>query len=240
MPHVIPPQGLQLDRPADCRKLAEFYREALMRDTIPFWLEHGLDRARGGILTCLNRDGAVVDTDKGIWQQGRFAWLMGHLYNTVEQRPEWLAACESTIRFLERHGSDQDGRMWFHVTRDGRPIRRRRYAFSEAFAAIAFGEYARATSSERHREAAISAFRAFLDVQTRPGRMTAKFTGTRPLKGLGTPMIALATAQELRASVGYAEADATIDACIAEIERDFVKPELECVLENVGPAGEMY
>jgi N-acylglucosamine 2-epimerase len=40
--------------------------------------------------------------------------------------------------------------MWFHLTRDGRPIRKRRYAFSEAFAAIAYGEYARATGQSEY------------------------------------------------------------------------------------------
>ena len=35
--------------------------------------------------------------------------------------------------------------MFFHVTREGQPIRKRRYAFSEAFAAIAFAAHYKAS-----------------------------------------------------------------------------------------------
>ena len=52
-------------------------------------------------------------------------------------------------------------------------------------------------------------------------------------------MISLATAQELRTCLGDDSFDADIDACIEEIQRDFVKPELECVMETVGPNGEV-
>ena len=49
-----------------------------------------------------------------------------------------------TLDFLDRHGFDRDGRMFFHLTRDGRPLRKRRYAYSEAFAAIAHAAHAKA------------------------------------------------------------------------------------------------
>ena len=35
--------------------------------------------------------------------------------------------------------------MFFQVTREGRPLRKRRYAYSESFAAIAYAAHARAT-----------------------------------------------------------------------------------------------
>jgi len=37
-----------------------------------------------------------------------------------------------------------------HATREGKPIRKRRYAFSESFAAIAYGELAQATGEDRY------------------------------------------------------------------------------------------
>jgi N-acylglucosamine 2-epimerase len=59
----------------------------LLASTIPFWLRHGPDHEDGGLLTGLDEDGAVLDTDKAVWLQGRTAWTFATLYNTVEKRP---------------------------------------------------------------------------------------------------------------------------------------------------------
>ncbi len=214
--------------------LSTLYRQTLLNDVLPFWLEHAVDPQYGGLMTCLDREGRVIDTDKGIWQQGRFAWLLAHLYNTVDRRTEWLDHAEHTARFLRDHAFDVDGRMFFHVTREGLPIRKRRYAFSESFAAIAFGELARATSKAEYADLAVRTYNIFANHVPEP-----KFTATRPLKSLGKPMIDIATCQSLRESIGYAEADARIDAAIEEIRRDFMKSDLRCCMENVGPRGEL-
>ena len=220
--------------------LAAQYRDGLLNDVIPFWLKHGLDREHGGIMTGIDADGTVIDTDKGLWQQCRFCWMMGELYNTVEPREEWLEAAKSTLAFIERHGFDPaDGRMWFHVTREGAPIRKRRYAVTESFAAIAYGEMAKALGSDEYAAKATACFDRF--VRHRLGTATApkKFTDTRPVKALGGPMIAIVTAQELRDSIGF-DALPWIEQAIHTIRTDHVKPGLEAVLELVGPNGAVY
>jgi N-acylglucosamine 2-epimerase len=219
---------------------ASLYRRTLLDDVLPFWMNHAVDRVHGGFLTCLNRDGSIIDTDKGIWQQGRATWLFGELYNRVEPRQEWLELALHGARFLEQYAYDpSDGRMWFHVTREGRPIRKRRYAFSESFAAIAFGELAQATGNARYAELARQAFQRFLDHHLQPGHLQPKFTDERPTRGIGFPMITLNTAQELRDSIQLEEAETWIDRSIATIREFHVKPEIECVLETVGPDGEL-
>ena len=117
--------------------LRDTYRDGLLTDCVPFWMKHGLDREYGGVFTCLDRDGSVYDSDKSVWFQGRFGWLLGTLCAEVEPREEWLAGSRSCVEFLERHCFAADGRMFFVVTRDGRPVRKRRYVFSELFAALA-------------------------------------------------------------------------------------------------------
>ena len=67
-------------------KLAATYVGALLGDVMPFWLRHGMDQEHGGILTSLNRDGSVMDTDKSIWFQGRAGWMWATLYREVEAR----------------------------------------------------------------------------------------------------------------------------------------------------------
>src|SRR5205085_1832562 len=66
----------------------------------------------------------------------------------------------------------------------------------------------------------------------------------RPQQGVAAHMIAIATAQEMRANlgevvVGGATCTEWIDRSIARIERDFYKPELGALMETVGPAGEI-
>ena len=223
-------------------QLAPFYRDTLLNDVLPFWLRHGLDREHGGILTCLDRDGSVVDTDKSVWFQGRAAWMFATLFNTVEPRSEWLEASRSCIEFLRAHCAAPDGKLYFTVTREGRPLRMRRYVYSEAFAAIGNAAYAKATSDARAAEDAVKFFATYLHHSFTPGVMPPKFEPTRPMKGIGPHMIGIATAQELRANLGDVTVSGRtctewIDASIAEIERDFLKPEHRALLECVAPDG---
>lgn len=218
----------------DRRALAEFYRRELVENVLPFWMRHGLDTEQGGIMTCLERDGRLLDTDKGIWQQGRAAWMFARVYNTLDANPVYLSAAEQILRFLTQYGTDPiDGRMWFHVSREGIPIRKRRYAFSEAFAAIAYAECAQAMANDTLALQAQKCFEHYLTMTHSPPTELAKFTDHRPRHGLAGPMIAIITAQELRRSIGLSSADRWIDWGIQTIRDYHVDPRLRCVLEQV-------
>ncbi|MFM7102375.1 MAG: AGE family epimerase/isomerase, partial [Verrucomicrobiota bacterium] len=235
------PATLVHDAPAR-RRLADLYRQTLVGDVIPFWLRHGIDREHGGLLTCLDRDGSLLDTDKSVWFQGRGGWMFSTLYLTLERRPEWLEAARSCVEFSRRHGHGPVGKMWFTVTRDGRPLRGRRYVYSEAFAAISYAAWARASGDGRAAAEAEAVWAAYLRYSFEPGVMTPKQEPTRPAKGLGPLMIGLVTAQELREHLGEVRvADRTcsewIEAFIGEIARDFLHPEHEALLEVVSPEG---
>ncbi len=222
------------------KELIATYRDGLLNDTLPFWIKHCVDREHGGFMMSLDRDGTVLDTDKGVWQQGRFTWLLGELYNNVEPREEWLELAKHGAQFLDDHCFDpSDGRMWFHVTREGEPIRKRRYAFSESFASIAYGELFKATGNERYAEKARHTFQRFVDHNLHPQGATPKFTSTRPTRGIGFPMIALVTAQELRESIGLSDAEAWINRSIDDIRRFHLKEDIQCVMETVSPTGEI-
>ncbi len=220
-------------------QLIAVYRDGLLEDVLPFWIRHAVDRQHGGFLFCLDRDGSLLDSDKPIWTQGRFAWLLATLYAEVEPRPEWLELARHGLDFLRRHGFDADGRMFFRVAHDGRPLRKRRYLFSEAFTTLALAAYARAADDGQAADEALELFRLILRYHTTPGLLEPKsIPQTRPAKGLGMPMILLATAQVLRQATGDPLCDEWIDRSIEEIQQHFMHPELEAVLETVGPAGE--
>ena len=67
--------------------------------------------------------------------------------------------------------------------------------------------------------------------------MHGKFTGVRPAKGIGVPMIMMNTAQELRNTIGDVRCDEWITKWINEIETYFVKDDIKCVMEQVAPDG---
>jgi N-acylglucosamine 2-epimerase len=85
-------------------------------------------------------------------------------------------------------------------------------------------------------------FGVYLHYSFVPGVMEPK--SSRPARGIGPLMIAIATAQELRlhlsdACMGGDSLTTRIAAWIAEIERFFVKPDLKCVMESVAPNGDL-
>lgn len=217
------------------------YRDGLLNDTLPFWLPRAHDREHGGFITSLARDGSILQTDKSVWFQGRFAWMLATLYNTVERRPEWLEWSRSGIDFLNAHCFDTDGRMFFSVTREGQPLRKRRYIFSEIFAVIALAAYGTAACDERCKRQALDLFKLVLRYLDTPGLIPPKSDpAVRPMKGLAIPMVLIVTAQELRKAVNDPLCTAVIDRAIDEVARDFMKQEFACVLETVGPHGEFY
>lgn len=224
-------------------ELRAVYRDGLLQQCVPFWLKHGRDQEHGGVITGLDERGAVVDTDKFVWLQGRTAWTFANLYNTVERRPEWLDFARSCLGFIRDHCRGAGGKLYFSVTREGRPLRMRRYVYSECFTAIACAAYARATGDEAVAREAVEYFATYLHHSFTPGVMPPKTDPkVRPQKGVAPHMIAIVTAQELRANLGDVVVKGKtctqwIDSSLAEIERDFFKPEQAALMEVVGPDG---
>lgn len=213
------------------------YKKDLCENIMPFWLKNGLDRVNGGIYTCLDRDGSLIDSTKSVWFQGRFAFVCSFAYNTIEKNPEWLAAAKSTIDFIEAHCFDSDGRMYFEVMADGTPLRKRRYVFSESFAAIAMAEYSKASGDKAYAEKALALFKNIRKFVATPGYMPAKYLDSLQAKGHSLVMILINTASRIRNVISDPVLDRQIDESIASL-KDFMKPEFKALLEMVGPNGE--
>ncbi|MDE6051696.1 MAG: AGE family epimerase/isomerase [Paramuribaculum sp.] len=214
------------------------YRNDLLNDILPFWLEHGLDRVNGGVYTCLDRKGNLMDSTKSVWFQGRCAFVFASAYNNIEQRPEYLEMAKSCIDFIEAHCFDTDGRMFFEVTADGRPLRKRRYVFSECFATIAMSEYALATGNIAYAEKALRLFKETLRFINTPGILEPKYLPTQPARGHSITMILINTAACVRRAIADPELDAQIERSITELDL-FIHPEYKALLEMVAPDGKL-
>ena len=210
-----------------------------------FWLDNGMDSVHGGVYTCLDRKGEIYSTDKSVWMQGRCGWIYAYLCHVYGVRDEWLAASESCLDFMEKHciNHNAGGRLYFTVTEDGRPLRQRRYYFSEAFYALANAEYYGVTGKSEHLERARRAYDLYWDLahgMADPTGLGPKtIPETRTGRAFGTPMIILnVTSVMLRVDTERkAIYEQRAQECVDEIFAYHVHPELNCLLENVAVDG---
>lgn len=217
---------------------AESYKKDLTENIMPFWMKYGLDRENGGVYTCVNRDGSLMDTTKSVWFQGRFAFICSFAYNNVEKNQEWLDAAKSTLEFIEKHCFDEQGHMYFSVTAEGKPLRKRRYVFSETFAAIAMSEYALATGDQHWAKRAIQVFEDTQRFLATPGFLPAKFEADVKLQGHSIVMILINVGSCIRKVVNDPKLTQQIDESIEKLKKYFIHPEFKCLLETVGENGE--
>ena len=217
---------------------AESYKKDLTENIMPFWMKYGLDRENGGVYTCVDRDGSLMDTTKSVWFQGRFAFICSFAYNNVEKNQEWLDAAKSTLEFIEKHCFDEQGHMYFSVTAEGKPLRKRRYVFSETFAAIAMSEYALATGDQHWAKRAIQVFEDTQRFLATPGFLPAKFEADVKLQGHSIVMILINVGSCIRKVVDDPKLTQQIDESIEKMRKYFIHPEFKCLLETVGENGE--
>lgn len=217
---------------------AERYRSDLLTDIMPFWAKNGFDEEHGGVYTCVDRDGSLMDGTKSVWFQGRFAFVCAFAYNNIAREQLWLDMAKSTLDFIERYCFDDDGHMYFSVTADGRPLRKRRYVFSETFAAIAMAEYSIATGDRTYAEKALKVFRDVQRFLSTPDYLPAKFEPEVKLQSHSIVMILINVGACLRRAIKDEALTARISESIELLRRYFMHPEFKALLETVGEHGE--
>ncbi len=217
------------------------YKRELLEDVIPFWVNSDLlDREYGGCITSVDRYGKSYNNDKSVWFQGRCLWTFSAMCRRFGVRDEWREIAESAKRFLDEKCVDADGRMFFTVTRDGRPLRKRRYFFSESFYVMGMAEYGAAFGCESAVEAACKCYGMMLSIYRDPSldpyKITPKsYADVRSERSAAVPMVMLSCAQVLlRCCPERAEEySLVVDEIIEDMRLHHYHPELGAVLENV-------
>ena len=221
------------------QKLADQYRDELLNNILPFWLDKSQDKEFGGYYTCLDRRGDVYDTDKFIWLQGRQVWLFSMMYNKVEKKQEWLDCAIQGAEFLRKYGHDGNLNWYFSLTREGKPLVQPYNIFSYTFATMAFAQLSLATGNEEYGRIAKETFNKIIEKQSNPkGQWNKAYPGTRDLKGFSLPMILCNLALEIEHLIDRELIDQTIETCLNEVMNVFYKEEYGLILENVTPEGE--
>jgi N-acylglucosamine 2-epimerase len=213
------------------------YETELFDRVIPFWEKHSVDRVHGGFWNCLDRDGSRYDSTKYMWLNGRQTWMFSKLYNTVEQRPEWLEIAMLGATFLRTHARRDDHRVYFSLTEDGRPVHIQRKIFTECFYVMALAEYSRAsgdTSAMTEARTVLEKIWEWSTDLTKVGRPS--FSGQSKAQSLAIPMILLNLIEEV-AGDKRDDFRPEVEECIRRMllhvhEKD------QTVYELVGPEGE--
>ena len=224
-------------------KYYKLFESELLDSCVPFWLNNAQDEENGGIYNCLDRYGKIYSTDKSVWMQGRAGWLFSYAYNKIKKDENYLKIAKSCLEFLDSNCIDSDGRMYFTVTCDGKPLRKRRYWFSETFYIIANAEYYMATGDKNRLMQAKKYFdfvsKIYDDPTCDPYKITPKTCGeTRSLKGLSQPMIMLNVASIMKKAdkENVENYNKLIDGYIKDIKSHYCA-EYSALMENVGEDG---
>lgn len=229
-----------MNRTMEFHDYATLYRNNLLNDVIPFWMQHSPDTTHGGYFTCLDREGKVFDTDKFIWLQCREVWCFAMLYNKVEQKKEWLDMAIHGAEFLRKHGRDKDGNWYFSLTRTGEPLIAPYNIFSDCFAAMAFGQLYQATGNEDYSDIAITTFHNILRRQDNPkGHYSKAVPGTRPLQNFALPMILCNLVLEMESLLDKQLVEDTIRQGIHTVMEVFYQPDTGLIMENITPDGKL-
>lgn len=222
--------------------LRNFYHDHLFNDVVNFWLKSDLiDNEHGGFITSVDREGKSYNDDKSVWFQGRCLWTFSKLCNVYGENEKWSKAADSGAKFIKDHCIDPvDGRMYFTVTKDGQPLRKRRYFFSESFLVVGFAEYyllrknpSDLALAEKYFDNMYSMYR---DSSTDPFKITPKEnSAVRNLHSNANPMVLVSSAQTLRRANPERKDyyDGVIKAVIDDMIKLHYKEDLRCVLENV-------
>ena len=178
--------------------------------------------------------------------QGRCGWIFAYLCNLYGYRDDWAEASRSCVKFIDKYCADpEDRRMYFTVTEDGRPLRKRRYFFSETFSIMAHAEYSLMAGDRGAMEKA----REYYDLVVKiyrgeiedPYRITPKMIAeTRACRSLAEPMILMNVSSVMRRCdpENAGKYDALTRVFADDIIKYFYKADKCLVLETVGRKGE--
>lgn len=214
------------------------YRDELLTNILPFWIQHSSDEQNGGYFTCLDRKGVVYDTDKFTWLQARQVWTYSFMFNHVGPEAPWLDFASQGAGFLKRNGRDTAGNWYFSMDQTGKPLVQPYNLFSDCFAALGFGAIYKATGMDEYGDISRSTFKNILARRPDSKGIWSKGIGaSRSLKNSSMPMIMCMLLQEIESLLEPGLVTGLYDECIQELTQTFYDRNTGILFENVDMKG---
>jgi N-acylglucosamine 2-epimerase len=173
-----------------------------------------------------------------MWMNARAVWMFSHLYNRLEPRQEWREMAEHGAKFMLKYAYRNDGKMYFRLTREGKPLATALSIYTESFAAISLAELGETTGNRMYSDRALPMYDRLMSLLGQPSDTAL----------LGYPLNAqfhLHAHDMIRITLAWVmnaiepserwESDLTIS--VESILNRHWKPDLQALLENVGMDG---
>lgn len=184
------------------RAIAQWSRQQLLGQILPFWLKHGIDEKYGAFFTCFANSGhRLTSTDKYVWSQGRFVAVLARVALAIRSGlisgdPDPLieaAACGA--RFLRDHALLPDHSVRYVLQRDGSTTGddrdELRSIYADCFTAMGFAELSAAVQDQgwlKLAESIVANVERVVDSEHVP---TAPYQLPAGMRGYGERMILL-------------------------------------------------
>jgi ATP-dependent DNA helicase RecG len=92
----------------DLNRIGVESRTELLERVLPWWFRWGVDTVSGGVLSMISDSGEVLGTDKFVWSQARWLWVLSAVCNRLESSRHFIEAA-----FADSSGQTLNGK-WFH------------------------------------------------------------------------------------------------------------------------------
>ena len=229
-------------------KLTQFYSNHLYNSILPFWLENAIDCEDGGYYTCFDNTGEnLINTDKYVWSQGRFIWVLSKLAQiNSEKREQYLRLAKLGVDFLKKNCFLENGNCAFLLTKTGKSkevIYGGGYDISsyvDCFVTMGFSKYAEMRGDKKVLNLALCLYDSIIKRIENKNFRTEPHPVPKGYKAHGIPMIALNTSQVLVQALEsfdhprVCEIKENCSFLVREIMTNFVKQGiiLEMISEN--------
>lgn len=222
-------------RAGDASTLATWLHAHLFDHVLPFWENHAVDE-RGGLNTCIDDRGELLNTDKWLWSQWRAVWVFSRIYNRLDRDPHWLRLARHIADFCIRHGRVAGSDHWaLLLDQNGKILRGAESTYVDAFAVYGLAELYLATGDDALRTLACRTADAALVTLQQPYDRIPHFPYPIPpgAKPHGIPMLWSFTLAELGAALKDERYLRAAAALSAGIFRDHYRPARNALLEFV-------
>jgi mannobiose 2-epimerase len=157
---ALPSTGAAEEATRGSRDWAKEHREVLQQNILKFWIDHAIDRQRGGMIGWLDRRGKPIKPGtKSLVQQSRVMWSFSAAYRMFPD-PVYKEVATHTLKFmLGKMWDDKHGGFYWLVDRDGNVRDGKKHLYGQSFAIYGLAEYARAFDDAKAREKALELFR---------------------------------------------------------------------------------
>lgn len=223
----------RLGQPAQLRDL---YRRDLFDDFLPFLDRYVIDREYGGFLCNTGFDGTRADTYKSPLFEGRGIWVYSYLYTHFGRDSRYLDVARRSVALLAK--SEPPDRVFWctRLNRDGSPAGPPAATMPNDLAICeGLSAYAQAAKSEEHLDQAkrllVKCAAAYDRYDYNPG-CGKTFLGpdaapTPGARNVGSWMLLLRCAMQIRESDRDQNLAALIDRCIEAVIQRHYNPALE-------------